>query len=401
MGVVFPAIEGIPFRNVLIIENNTDEIKNLERDLGKRGMSVILAEDSTKAKEIIKNRPELSIIILDWYLNEEDSMESEIILTELKDYVFAPVIIYTKQGTIGPYTFITDRGLERIVTVMDKGKVTVEAIFDEMEGWIKGNPELRIFLKWAYEVKKTLNPVLWKVYEMEAGGLRALLGIMKCEVSDASYIPAEYDLSTLFLKVLTRNLNYKTEFFSSLSEEIKKLQEEDSVELDREKAKRFHGYERYIQPPVSQPIWTGDLIKKSEEEYFVVVTPACDLFNPGKIDNVLLLSAVPFSKYRAEKSPNKDTLGTILSNKKDSTHYLPYIEKCPDGLLCLFEQITSMKIEDIQEDIGSGNLERIATIDSPFIENLLQRMNAYLMRLGVRELEKEEINQILNDTSPT
>lgn len=401
MGDVCPAIEGIPFRNALIIENNVDEIKELKEDLRDRGMCVVLAEDSTKAEKIIKNRPELSIIVLDWYLNEDNPMESQLILDNLKDTVFAPIIIYTKMDRSGPETFIKERGLERVVKVLEKPEVTGDAIFGEMSGWISENPELRIFLKWAYEVEKTLNPVLWKVYEMEAGGLRALLEIMKCEVGEASHIPAEYDLSTLFLKVLTRNLNYKTEFFSSLSEEIKKLQEEDSVELDREKAKRFHGYERYIQPPVSQPIWTGDLIKKSEEEYFVVVTPACDLFNPGKIDNVLLLSAVPFSKYRAEKSPNKDTSRTILSNKKDSTHYLPYIEKCPDGLLCLFEQITSMKIEDIQEDIGSGNLERIATIDSPFIENLLQRMNAYLMRLGVRELEKEEINQILNDTSPT
>lgn len=400
MGAVCPAIEGIPFRNALIIENNTDEIKDLKSDLKNKGMSVILAESSTKAEEIIKNRPELSIIILDWYLNEEDSMESQLILDKLKDYVFAPVIIYTKQSTSDPLTFINDRGLERIVKVLDKWEVTGEAIFDEMQEWIKVNPELRIFLKWAYEVEKTLNPVLWEVYKMEAGGLSALLDIMKCEVGEASYIPAEYDLSNLFLKALTRKLNHSKEFFSSLSNEIQKLQGVGSIEVDREKAERFHGFERYIKPPVTQPIWTGDIIKKSDDKYFVVVTPSCDLFNLDKIDNILLLGAVPFDKYRAEKPLKKNQSLAILDNKKDSTHYLPYIEKCPNGLLCLFDQITSMKIETIKEDIGKGNLKRIATIDSPFIENLLQRMNAYLMRLGVRDIGKEEKERILSDTSP-
>jgi len=401
MGAVCPAIEGIPFRNALIIENNVDEIKELKEDLRDRGMCVVLAEDSTKAENIIKNRPELSIIVLDWYLNEDNPMESQLILENLKDTVFAPIIIYTKMDRSGPETFIKERGLERVVKVLEKSEVTGDAIFGEMSGWISENPELRIFLKWAYEIEKTLNPVLWKVYEMEAGGLRALLEIMKCKVGEASYIPPEYDLSNLFLKVLTRDLHHKSEFFSSLSNEIQELREEGSAEVDREKSKRFHGYERYIKPPVSRPIWTGDILKKSGEEYFVVVTPSCDLFNPGKVDNILLLRTVPFSKYRTEKSLNKEKSQPFLENNKTFAHYLPYIEECPDGLLCLFEQIKSRRITGIKKEIRKGKLERIATIDSPFIENLLQRMNAYLMRLGVRELEKEEINQILNDTSPT
>lgn len=397
----FPAIEGIPLRNALIIENNMADIKKLEDDLKKRGMSVILAENSTKAEKIIKNRPELGIIILDWYLNEEDPFESKLLLDRLRGYVFAPIIIYTKMDTSGPDEFIKERGLERIVRVLGKGDVTGEAIFDEMAGWIKNNPELKIFLRWAYEVEKTLNPVLWIVYDMKVGGLRALLEIMKCKGDDTSCTPTEYDLSNLFLKALTRELNHSKEFFSSLSEEIQKLQGEGSIEVDREKAKRFHEFERYITPPVSQPIWTGDIIKKSDEEYLVVVTPSCDLSNLGKIDNILLLEAVPFCKYRAEKTPNNGASLAILANKKDSTHYLPYIEECPDGLLCLFDRIISMKIADIIKKIEDRDLERIATIDSPFIENLLQRMNAYLMRLGVRDIGKEEKERILSDTSPT
>ena len=77
---------------------------------------------------------------------------------------------------------------------------------------------------------------------------------------------------------------------------------------------------------------------------------------------------------------------------------MPYFENHSDGLVCLFDQLSSVDILKIKDDIKNGIVERIATIDSPFIENLIQRMNAYLMRLGVRDIEKVEIARVLEQT---
>ena len=41
----------------------------------------------------------------------------------------------------------------------------------------------------------------------------------------------------------------------------------------------------------------------------------------------------------------------------------------------------------------------IEIIDSPFIENLIQRLNAYMMRLGVRDLSDSEIGKAVKDTA--
>lgn len=399
MTVTIPDIDGIPFRNALIIDNRLDEIKELKDDLKDRGISVISVDNSEDAQNLIKCRPEINFIIIDWYLNEENSMESKLFLSNLSDYLFVPIIIYTKQGTIEPKDFIKERGLERIVRVLDKTDVDGELIFEEMGHWMQENPELKIFLKWSFEVEKNLNHVLWSIYDLETDGLKSLIRTIKAD-KDGSHMPVEYDLVGLFIKVLLRKLNNTEKLFCSISGNVNELSEEaESITLNPEKIKMFHMFERYISPPVSGPIWTGDILKKSDDEYFVVVTPACDLCIKDKIDNILLLRAIPFGKYRTEKKIKPGKAEPIIKNSKDVLHYLPYILDCPDGLVCRFDNISSIKLKDAKREIENENFIRIATVDSPFIENLIQRMNAYLMRLGVRELGKEEVEKIKLDTN--
>ena len=399
MTVTIPHIDGIPFRNALIIDNRLDEIEELKDDLKARGISVLSVKNSEDAKNLIKCRPEINFIIIDWYLNEENSMESQLFISDLSDYLFVPIIIYTKQGAIEPKEFIKERKLERIVRVLDKRDIDGDLIFEEMKHWIQENPELKIFLKWSFEVEKNLNQVLWNIYGLETDGLKSLIGTIKAD-EDVSYMPVEYDLVGIFIKVLLRKLNDTEKLFHSISGNVKELLEEaEFISLDPDKIKMFHMFERYISPPVSEPVWTGDILKKLDDEYFVVVTPACDLCNKNKIDNILLLGATPFGKYRKEKTINSKNADNIINNKKDVYHYLPYVPDCPDGLLCRFDDISSIKIEDAKSEIEKEHFIRIATIDSPFIENLIQRMNAYLMRLGVRELGKEEVKKIKQDTN--
>jgi len=407
VGSSIPVIDGIPLRSALIIENRLEEIEDLEKDLKARGLHVISVDNSTEAEKILAHLPELDIIVLDWYMNEEDSMESKFLLNKLKEHVFALTIIYTKHEMIGPEEFIKERNLGRIVKVLDKTKLTGDAVFEEITRWIEESPEIRIFLKCAFEVEKTLNPVLWEVYGMEASGLRVLLESMKPD-DEASYIRPEHDLTNLFLKALSRKMNRDQNFFRAISDDVKNIVNTTTTTLaphpeDGEKmaagqggnAGVFHYFERYIDPPVSEPVWTGDIIKKSEHEFFVVVTPSCDLCHQ-KIDNVILVKTVPFGKYIADMPLSKEKIRNILKYKTPRFHYLPYIEKSSDGLLCFFDHISSMKIDELKKDIENEKLERIATIDSPFIENLIQRMNAYLMRLGVRDIAEGEIERILS-----
>lgn len=60
----------------------------------------------------------------------------------------------------------------------------------------------------------------------------------------------------------------------------------------------------YLFPPVSPKLRPGDLLRlqiRDSDEWWIILTPACDLENEGKIDFVLLGRAIlltEFSKYK-------------------------------------------------------------------------------------------------------
>lgn len=132
-----------------------------------------------------------------------------------------------------------------------------------------------------------------------------------------------------------------------------------------------------------------------------MVTPLCDLCQANKIENVLLLKAEPFDEsYRKKENlGNEEKARSYIQNNKEVIHYLPYALDLQTGLLCKFDQISTIKLKLLKERLKNGKMQCIETIDTPFVENLMQRMNAYLMRLGVRDLGKDEIRKILSDTN--
>jgi CheY-like chemotaxis protein len=396
----YPSIDGIPFRNALIIDDDPEEVEALRSDLTEKGINVISEADYLGAISTIKCRPEIDLVILDWFLNGDNSIQAEMIIDELKKTLLVPIVIYTNQGVDSPTRAITQKKVDRIAFALDKMDVTVDAVFQKIEEWFEINPELKIFLRWSWEVEKNMGPTQWTIYNLEAGGLKALIEIMK-QPEDSSYVPREQDIVDLFGKVLKRKVNCNQEFFTSVKGHITELMEGDPVQVDDfVKLKAFHRFERY-KPPLSESIWTGDIFRNEWDEYFVVVTPLCDLCQ-AKIENILLLKAELFDEtYRKKENlGNAERARSNITQNKDSTHYLPYALDLDTGLICRFDRISPIKFKLLKDRMKSGKMRCIETIDSPFIENLMQRMNAYLMRLGVRELGNNEINKMLSGTNP-
>lgn len=401
--VMSPLIDEIPFLNTLIIDNQPDDIdvKSLEDDLRKRNMSVTLAKTSTEAETILKLRPELDLVILDWLLNEEDDIEAKDLLKSLKNRTFAPIIVYTDKGTESPSKYIKEQKLDRIARVLNKSDVKGARVFSEIEQWLTQNPELRIFMRWAHEVENRLNETLWTIHDLEIGGVRALIDLLKPSetLKGHAHITREQDLVNFFGRVLTRKLGSDERFLNLIKNDVEVLLKiREKAELDLDKMRAFHSFERYrLSNPAS--LWTGSILKKNAETYFVVVTPACDLCSIGKIENILLIKAEPLKKYRRDRALAKETVKSCMKNSTDCVHYLPYAADLPDGLICRFDGLYNIKKEQLKKILDGGKMTCIAIIDSPFVENLMQRMNSYLMRLGVRDLNKAEITKILNETT--
>jgi CheY-like chemotaxis protein len=391
-------IEGIPFQNALIIDNKHEDIKSLEDYLKGKNVSVLYAKTSTEAEKIIELRPEINLVILDWLLDEESDREARQLLVFLRDHAFAPIIIYTDKGKEAPSYCLIESHLNRIAMTLDKSEVKGEIVIGEIKKWLDANPELKIFLMWDNEIKKRLNQTLWTIHDLEIGGLRALVEFLKTP-EGSPIITRERDLVDFFGGVLTRNLLVNKEFLEEISSIIDSMVElRQQVDLDLAKLKAFHSFERYKAPGLEQ-VCTGSILKDNSGKYFVVVTPICDFSHDNKIERILLVEGEPLGEYKKNRELSSNKLEPCIKNTKSIVHYLPHVPTLPDGLMCRFDQITNMKVEKINEMIENQQMSCFTIINSPFIENLIQRMNAYLMRLGVRDLHKGEITKLLDEAT--
>jgi len=375
-------------------------------------MSVVIINNSTIANSVLKNRPDVDLIILDWLLNEEDSNEAEEILSELKENLFAPIIIYTNKGLDQPKRIIHEKNLDRLTVVLDKYTVDGDQVFNKLEEWFQINPELKIFLKWAWQIEKSMGISLWNIYDLEVNGLKAIIDILS-DQGELSTTPIEREIIYLFQKVLNRNIDKNINLYNSIKVDLTKLKNKPMTSTvdDFEKLRRFHIFERYKEP-IPSSIFTGDILVNRNNEYFIVVTPSCDLCHPEKIENILMIKAEMLEDYRfgrnlcltgnivkKDKQKIEDKAKSCLTNNSEVTHFLPYAGNSKYGLICRFDHIKSIKIKLLQKKLKNGEIKCVETIDSPFIENLIQRMNAYLSRIGIRGVGKKEINKIIADTN--
>jgi len=338
------------------------------------------------------------LVILDWLLDEESDRESRQLLFFLKNHAFAPVIIYTDKGKEAPSYYLMKSHLNRIAMTLDKSEVKGEIVIGEIKKWLDANPELKIFLMWDNEVKRRLNQTLWAIHDLEIGGLRALVELLKTP-DGFPLTTRERDLVDFFGGVLTRKLIVDEKFLKSIEtiiENMLTLREETGVDLS--KLKTFHAFERYKAPGHEQ-ICNGGILENNSGEYFIIVTPVCDFFYANKIERILLIEAEPFGKYIKNNRLSRGKLEACITNKKSVIHYLPYVPNLSEGLICHFDRISNVDFEDLKKLIDSQQMNCFAVMDSPFIENLMQRMNAYLMRLGVRDLHDGEITSLLDEAT--
>ncbi len=142
----------------------------------------------------------------------------------------------------------------------------------------------------------------------------------------------------------------------------------------------YHPFEVYIKPPIKINLHTGDLIKYNGE-FFVVLTPACDIIiqSDGKrnADNIIIVKAQNFD-YKTtclnkKNELDKNKISKYVKNSNARFHYLPPFEG-NNGFIVDFQNISSIGF--------SNELERVATISSSFIKDIISRFANYYSRQG-------------------
>lgn len=181
----------------------------------------------------------------------------------------------------------------------------------------------------------------------------------------------------------------------------------------------IHPAQYYIMPSVETNPLAGDLYRtttENTETYWILLTPSCDLVEGRSRQNaeqVLLAQCLPlenqneYLRWRecclqciGEKpNPSKDTidrhnsaqkkLSSLLKNNRQNSQserylFLPGVLGLPD-LVVDFQGLCSKKREYLND------LERVASLDSPFSEEILYRFARYYGRLGTPDLHVDSV----------
>lgn len=254
-------------------------------------------------------------------------------------------------------------------------------------------------------------------------------------VDEYDYWNKEYE-GEKFARVVSRHIiNYLFEM----------LEMNNDGEFDE-----YDSSEVYIIPPIKEHLFTGDIIKK-DEEYYIVLMPACDLANEGKVKQVVLGKIISYDKtvftYRTElegmnkkinsytkkiieledkiakcieennflnsnkylieknkylelkfkKQNDKNiTLEKIkkicTNNYKLSWHFLPCTNRFCGGIID-FTDIQSINMTDIKD--GSV-YSRECSISSGFIKDITARFSQYYARQGQPNFNIESILKSLS-----
>ncbi len=368
----------------------------------------MLPSTSSEAEKILDQRPEVDLIVLDWIMKEEDT-EAKGLLLSLQKKIFAPIIVYTDKGIEGPSGFIKDNNLGRIVRVLDKGSVKGDKVLNELDKWLTQNPELKIFLRWARNVESKLNQALWTIHNLDVGGIRAIINMLDPE-EGVAHDTQEADLENFFTRILTRKLEKDDGLIALIRKDIEALpkqekipkkepKKEEALEEGKSKAgldkiRTFHSFERYKQAN-PKCLSTGGILRTRAGKFFVVVTPLCDLSHESKIENVLMLKAESLEKYVSDRPGiSENTIKSCVRNGAGYVHFLPYAADLKDGLVCRFDHMCTISEKQLRKNLENESITCVAIVDSPFVQNLVQRLTSYLMRLGVRDISESEIQNL-------
>ena len=202
----------------------------------------------------------------------------------------------------------------------------------------------------------------------------------------------EADLAHLLLRRLS----------VSLEEEAAAFVDELGYSSGSDTADRVHATRCYVVPPTND-YRMGDIVKgrcvssqdtdNSDDFWYVILTPSCDLVRDRvKAEEVVMSECIPLSEFseygdwvREETDAAKRRLENLLRSRPDRGqldryHYLPAAWQIPDLLVDL-QRILHIPYAQLDE------YTKMASLDSPFSEALINRFNRYIGRIGTPDLD--------------
>jgi CheY-like chemotaxis protein len=162
---------------------------------------------------------------------------------------------------------------------------------------------------------------------------------------------------------------------------------------------KIHAAEMYIVPPFQDTgPGVGDIYRESEgnddPRWWLMVTPSCDL-EWNKAEHVILAACTSLDQddrvhawQENDSGENrrkvKELLGHKTGGQDDRNLFLPAAPTLPD-LVVDFQRLRSVPRDQLD------NMERVASLASPFAEAAVNRFTRYFGRVGTDDLDVDAI----------
>ena len=315
------------------VYQDTIETHNKKNDLK---FTPTICTNYKDGEEALKS-PLYDAAIIDLKLSATDELEGKKLLEAVYQKLRIPIIVYS--GSISQIDDIVENALLKKRLRTDQ----LTGIFQEIIGIY--NTGLTRLLRSGGEIDKKLTTIFW-------------------------------DNLSRDLETWIQHNNPDTLLRYIFSHFLEHLEIDAKGDFEE-----YHPSEIYIKPPIKKNMHTGDLIRYNKENY-IVLSPACDMAiqdekGTKKADFIILVEATNFDYKTLCTRKGKLERGVIenyVKNKNYRYHYLPSFEK-NDGFLIDFQKIISLPNSD-------NKLDRLATISSPFLKDIIARFSSYYSRQG-------------------
>ena len=159
-------------------------------------------------------------------------------------------------------------------------------------------------------------------------------------------------------------------------------------QLLEEDEERCFPEEVYLYPSVLDRITTGSIVT-ADDQWFVVLSPACDLVLRGvngvlNTDRILLVEIESVDKI-LEGSKSKNKVRELCSNRRSYYHWLPYTDFFEGGILN-FRKLTTHDKNNFDEKFGKPTIQ----ISPFFVKDIVSRFSSYYARQGQPEIDSKD-----------
>lgn len=421
---------------ILVVDDNEDDVKEIINSFRNSGQGVIYLTGPPPEGECPSN---VRLLILDLDIDgcgdvtNEDLKNDVLVLqrinkinrfylvalwsayiTKTEDWVEKIRQSYSEQtGEQFPALFLKPFG-------KDIGQIRMVS---EITKWIQENPEAGLVFEWEKSIEEGRDKTVSEIANI--GGIRTIVKTMEKEVGETAIARGTF---TLFNKLLLRHslLSLTKNGFTPLIEKV--LEEKDMAGTNTlEWYHRIHCLKAYYKVEDNEPLWTGDILKTNidsdlQKEYAAVITPACDFAQKKvpkikvvygiKIKNIeeygvndedVPLPVQKLGKTKKSKWKNRNKVinaivkGSALPDRFYILHFLEFSsDKNYFHLLIDFSNVQSIKLEENMK-LPTG-WQRICRIDSPYIEDLLQKYASFSARVGTpaipEDVQKAEVERL-------